>query len=510
VVLLLGLLVSLIILLPQVRQFILSMIEQLVLHRKFQQPQKWMEELFKYALASSGFMILLSFFLLTLPGRKLVNKSESKDETNNRIYFNTDILREIIFSEKFFAGFALISGFIMFSIAFFRATNTGITYDEASTYINYVLPNVFDSLSKNQSLNNHFLNSFCIRVIMFFSQSKCNELLIRFPNLVFYCIYFIFSYLIAKQYKNLFFIFTLFISNYYLNEFFGLARGYGMACACIAGICYFFEKWKSVYKSNKTDSLYFYLFLFFCFLAALSNSITLYIIFCFLVLINFKYKKDLFKLSYFPFFIIFFLAALHSVMFSNRGGESVYSTHSIYSSIMSIPNMFSNSKYLTFLIALLFLLSFIYLMKKTRAKDDYCWILVIFTVICIVSQLVFHRGYPVAREMIPFYPISVIIIANALKHTPNWKMAKPAFVVCTYVLCFQFFLKIDTKSTRDWNDNYLIRNIVYSYIASHDIFAGREEFLSFIKTSQELQHNNPAFTFYAEKAEFFLRNRTEE
>jgi hypothetical protein len=65
-------------------------------------------------------------------------------------------------------------------------------------------------------------------------------------------------------------------------------------------------------------------------------------------------------------------------------------------------------------------------------------------------------------------------------------------------------LKIDTKSTRDWNNNYPIRDAVFTYIYSHDILANDEEFRSFIDDP------NPVFAFYAEKAKYFLKTNTGE
>lgn len=508
--LLLGILISLIILLPEVRQFIILAIEQKVLNRELQSPQIWIQKLFYFSLAAIPSIILIGFLFLTSPGRKLANKIELESKIANQVYFSKEKLVEIISSEKFFTVFCLLSGFLVFSMAFFRAANTGITHDEAFTYLYYVLPNIYDSFIRNPILNNHLLNSFCIRAVNFFSQSGYNELLIRFPNLIFYCIYLYFSFLIAKQYKNRFFIYILFISNYYLNEFFGLARGYGMACACINAACYFFEKWKISHINKRADNYHFLCFMLFCSTGALSNSITLYIILSFLLIINFKYRKDLLKLSYVPFYIIFFLSALYPILFSNRGGEDVYSTYSIISSIMSLPNMFSNSRYPSFMIAVLSFLSFIYLSIKTRAKNDYCLILAIFFIVCIVSQIIFNRGYPVMREMIPLYPVFVIIMANTLEYIPNWNIKKPLFLVCTIALCLQFYLKIDTKSTRDWNDNYSIRDMVYSYIASNDIIANREEFQSFIEENQESSGSFPVFIFYTVKAELFLKDRIEK
>jgi hypothetical protein len=507
-ILLFGLLGSLVLLLPQSRQFACNLIEQSVLHRELRNSDKWKNKLLEYALISSGLILTIGFCLLTKPGRKLVNKTEP--EGGNSWKVDIHILKTFLYSEIFFAAFVVFTGMAVFLIALFRAANTSITWDEALTYQYYVLPSIFDSFIKNQMLNNHLLNSFCIRMIMFLSQSRYNELLIRFPNLIFYCIYIIFAYKIAKRQKNKYFVFILFISNYYLNEFFGLARGYGMACACMTGVCYFFEKWKSVYISKENDNKSFLLFLFFCLLAALSNSITLYISLGFLILINFKYKKDILTLPNLFVYIVLFLIGLHSVNYSNRGGESVYSTHSLYSAVMSIPIMFSDSIYLTILIALVFFLSFCWVIIKTKVRDDYCLLLVIFIIVCIVSQLVFRRGYPVMREMLPFYPVFVLIVVDALKYFSNYKITKPILAICTLLLCFQFVLKINTKSTKDWNDNYSIRDNIYNYIGSHDVLNGNEEFMDFIKISQKQFNGNPVFIFYAEKTKYLLKNKIGE
>jgi hypothetical protein len=506
-ILFLGLLGSLVFLFPQPRPFARNFYEQQVLHRELRNPDTLENNLLECALISSGLILMIGFFFFFKPGRKLINKTELVGENSWKV--DIHILKTFLTSEIFFVAFVVFTGMAVFLTALFRAANTGITYDEAFTYLTYVLPNIFDSFAKGQLLNNHLLNSFCIRVIMFLSQSKYNELLIRFPNLFFYCIYIIFSYLIAKQYKNKYFVFVLFISNYYLNEYFGLARGYGMACACMTGACYFFEKWKSIYINKKNDSMPFLLFLFFCSLGALSNSITLYTSLCFLMLVNFKYKKDVFALPNFPFFIIFFITALHTFMFSG-GILPVYSTSSIYYSIMSIPNMFTDVTYLAFLIVMVFFLSFSWVMLKTKTKDDYCWVSVIFIIICIVSQIAFRRGYPATREMVPFYPIFVIVIANALKYFSNYKITKPILVACIVLLCFQFFIKINTKSTKDWNDNYSIRDNIYNYIGSHDVLNDNEEFMDFIKISYEQSSGNPVFTFYAEKTEYKKKNKIGE
>jgi hypothetical protein len=395
-------------------------------------------------------------------------------------------------------------GAFVFMIAFFRAANTGITWDEALTYELYVLPNMFDSFFKHQLLNNHILNSLLIRLAGFIAQSKYNELAIRAPSLFSCVIYIFFSYCLSQKSKNRYFVFTLFILNYYLNEFFGLARGYGMACTFITGAIYFFEKWKSCLKNKISDNKSFHLFMLFCSLAVLSNTITLYIVFCFLVIINFKYKKDLFKFSMIFYFFIFLLAALHAIISSRRGGAGVYSSHNFYDCVISIPSMFSNSKYLVLLLSLLFCLMFIYLTIKTKIKNDYLLVFIIFIVVCIIGQLVFHRGFPLMREMIPFYPVCVLIIANALEHLPNGKITKSILAFCIILLSFQFIIKIDTKTTKDWSDNYIIRNNIYSYVVSHDIIHQKSEYQDFIDNYRSTLNGNPVISFYEQKISHFL------
>ena len=71
----------------------------------------------------------------------------------------------------------------------------------------------------------------------------------------------------------------------------------------------------------------------------------------------------------------------------------------------------------------------------------------------------------------------------------------------------------DIKRTKPWYDDYAIKGVVYSYIASHDILANREEFLSFIKsfkTSQGSSLGHPVYIFYFQKTGLNLEDKAEE
>jgi hypothetical protein len=104
------------------------------------------------------------------------------------------------------------------------------------------------------------------------------------------------------------------------------------------------------------------------------------------------------------------------------------------------------------------------------------------------------------REMIPFYPVCVLIIANALDYTPDFKIIRPVLVLCTGILFYQFAVKINTKSGAD------LRDEIFSYAASHDITGEREAYLRFLDDCRTKFKGNPAVDFYAQKLEFFWAN----
>jgi hypothetical protein len=504
--------ISLAVLLPQTRRFIIYVTEEFFLYRKLGSSLKWMNRLFTLAmlgLVCSALSVILGLSpLWNSRLRKIFNKTEEKHNTN-MARLSPRTVSNFFSSDGVFAGFVLLASVFIFVIAFSRAASTGITWDEALTYERYVLPaDIIQSYIQSRMLNNHILNSLLIRIVGFVSKIEYNESLIRFPSLLFYCIYIVFSYLIARRSKSPYLVFVLFVSNYYVNEFFGLARGYGIACACITGAVYFFEKWKCR-KDNRISDKYFHYVMICCSLAALSNAITLYVIFGFLMLLNFKYKKDILKISNTLYFLIFFIVACYTVISSNRGGESVFSSHNFSHMLLSIPFMFVHSKFLILLIAVLFILCAAFVMIKEKGRNDYVILLIVFCTICFISQLAFRRGYPVAREMIPFYPICVVIIANLLGSLSNFKIIKPLSMIFILIMCIQFVNKIDTRGTFDWRDNYPIRDEMFAYISSHDIIANKAEYRIFVEAIKTKYSNNPVVSFYDNKINLLLGDKNE-
>jgi hypothetical protein len=146
---------------------------------------------------------------------------------------------------KFFI-FAIALGGFVWIVALARAAETALTWDEAYTYLRYSAPNIFiSSLPSMQTVNNHILNTFLIRLASFLTNTEYSELIIRFPNIFFAIIYIVFSYKISKNIKYSYFAFSLLIANYYLNEYFSLARGYSMSASAMVAALYYFIRFRA-------------------------------------------------------------------------------------------------------------------------------------------------------------------------------------------------------------------------------------------------------------------------
>ncbi|MDR1317476.1 MAG: hypothetical protein LBK13_11455 [Spirochaetales bacterium] len=483
---------------PQVREMFIEMTQRYVFSQKLK-PHHIVEAREILEIVAAGgifFIVIFDFLALTGPGKFLLTKAGFIDIHKAQLLdMGKSFLQNRIFNRPFDL-FVFFTGFFVLMVCVSRAANTGITYDEASTYFDLVYPGILEALMRSQYLNNHILNSLLIRFVCFITQTKFNEFFIRLPSILSYCVYIIFAYRIARKSNFQYFIFILFIANYYLNEFFGLARGYGMAAACILAALYYFENW----KKNTDNAFFFHCFMIWCSLAALANGIALYTIFSVLVIITFKYRRNIVKLSNSIYLFIFLMVALFVILMS-RPGKSLASADSFYVSIISaVFGSFAQSPYLMFAGFAAFIGALIYGLVKTKYKNDYGLIYIIFISICFISNVIFRRGYPNSREMIPFYPVMVFVVADALKYMKSGILPKFLFTSISAVLCVQFMLQINIESIKSWGDDYKIRNEILVYALTNDIAgSGKVEFQKFIDS-----YHNPVARFYAQKLDLAI------
>jgi hypothetical protein len=497
---------SAVILFQPVRQFIISIVEQVILHHSLQN-HLWNKFLIYDAMAGICLMIFVDLFMIierpldVLIFRKAPPCFPTNEEmtTESGTFVDPPKHLKIWETDRAFLFFVCFTGLFVLLITIFRAQYTGITYDEAFTYLNYVFPGFTTYLFgfNTHFLNDHVLNSLLARLACFATNTQYNEFVIRLPNVLAYIAYIFFACSVVKTKKYRYFFFLLFIGNYYLNEFFGLARGYGIATACIAGALYFFEKWKVTHG----HIIYFHLFMVFCSLAALANQITLYVILGMLILIVFKYRYNIIRFSNIIYFLIFVLMGLYCI-WASRTGMPIGSSSFYFGIIDSIPSMFSRLIPLKACIFVGFIGILLFGMLKTRGKSDYGLIFLIFVGICTFGLVVFHRRYPIKREMIPLYPVIVLTIIDAIKYLPSKKIVTSIITLIGIVLCFQFTVKIDLKSTSAWGGDYSIREEIYAYALHNNITETKGiQFKTFID-----RYDNPAAQFYKEKIELFFES----
>ncbi|MDR2072715.1 MAG: hypothetical protein LBP60_04695 [Spirochaetaceae bacterium] len=437
----------------------------------------------------------IDFFALTPPGRYILDKVNFIDIKKTDLAAGLKSFQEKFYGKRF-ELFALTIGAGILLLAVARAANICMTYDEAATYINYVQRDFIKGMLSRQFLNNHILNSLLIRFSCFVSQTQYDEFFIRLPNLIFYGAYILFAFRIARSTDHPYIIFILCVSNYYLNEFSSLARGYGMAAACMLGTLYYFDLLRNDIHNKKILHLFFL----WASLAALANGITLYTLCGLLLLMVILYRIHIVKLSLCPYFLILAFSAAF-VMIMGRQGRPVASTHDFFDSITIAPfGTFSLNTYaVTLGVSVLFQVLVIFNLFKSRFRNDYALIYIIFLGVSLLSNALFHRGYPISREMIPFYPVVVYIIKDAIDFCKETRVKKTGLCILGIVLCLQFVLQINIRYIPEWGNDYRIRREVLEYINRK----GRESaaYRQFIDN-----YGNPAADFYDQKYDLFLED----
>lgn len=141
-------------------------------------------------------------------------------------------------------AFALVSGLGLLGYASERARRIEITYDEALTYLAYVLHPVRMMFTYNGgSANNHVLNSLAMKATSaLFGPS---EFALRLPNLAGFGAFLVFSWLLLRRYAPPVFALGGFVAtagNPLLLEYFSVARGYGLALGFVIPGLYFLAR----------------------------------------------------------------------------------------------------------------------------------------------------------------------------------------------------------------------------------------------------------------------------
>ncbi|MDR0598024.1 MAG: hypothetical protein LBG14_05910 [Treponema sp.] len=149
-------------------------------------------------------------------------------------------------------------------------------------------------------------------------------------------------------------------------------------------------------------------------------------------------------------------------------GKPIAVTRSFFDSIVTaVFSSFSMSiSFLTITLFVVFIGILTYLLIKTKGKNDYGWIYIIFISVSLISNILLGRGYPLSREMLPFYPVIVFVVAEGLDCMKPGKITRSLCILAGSLLCFQFFIQIDVTGTRDWREDYRRRSEILHFLAA--------------------------------------------
>ena len=407
--------------------------------------------------------------------------------------------------EKKFEIYIVLIALLLFSILIYRVNSMPITYDEAYTYVNYVKTDfkgiIRPLVTKGTILaNNHYLNSFLISMVDLITGIKYNEFLIRLPNIFFYFVYLLFSYKVSNKYKHKYLIFNLLVFNYGVHEFFGLARGYGMACALTLIGMYFLKLWLEDIKSYGNLNICYYALLLSCF----ANSVALigfasviifsqlYILICSGIKENFNYVKTQF-LKILPIFPALAVIIRYHFRISREGLPLYGGNNGFLNSVLvsglelyGINNKIS--LFITFLL-LISLVVLIILKRKQVCKFGPYYLIVFYFVLLIIMTKVFNKPWITGRELIPSYPIILLSIYE-LVDAIEFKF-KFVYVLATIIVALPFLLNLDFHKTRLWKGDFETRNKLY------DVYYNKKK----IKYNE--QKDSYSYQFYRDKILYY-------
>lgn len=380
---------------------------------------------------------------------------------------------------NFFSIYAAIVSIFVWLITLIRAANTGITYDEAYTYLYY--SNTVTGFCSLDLANNHPINTLLIYLSSHFSGESYNEFIIRLPNILAFGVYLFISYKLSKVQKFSFLTFSLLVLNYYLDEFFGLARGYGISTTFILIAMY-------IYISNRKSERNLILSLILLTFASATIYSNLVVLVSFSLCIVFfdigiKNLTKFLKRNFAPLFIIVVIALFLTYCFSivTDTGKPVFG-YNDYNFFKAVP--FSFAKMFTFneirqlilvLIGIIILASGLITNIKQLGNTPFTILLLVTYLLTFLIAVILKKPLPTDRLLLPNYPIlilaiceNIVLFINLIKSKVLILFYKTLLGFATLLLIINFCLSINITYTRDWKGNYPIKSIIYRMAISHE------------------------------------------
>lgn len=373
----------------------------------------------------------------------------------------------------------------LFVTVLIRSAVSGITYDEACTYLGFGLidlfrPRTLYALFSREGCiaNNHWLNTILIRLLQMTVRADYSEFVIRLPSLCFFALYLVgLAYAYRRGHCSLPALLLL-VSNYYLLEFYGLARGYGMANTCVFFACLSWIKWRD---SGYSEDRHLRWLMLYMSLGVFANTIVLLLYPAFGLLCLYRLvqrgRLGAFMKSSGVLFGLFMLFSLVMVKYHMNvsspekplytGGEMGF----FDSVIRGCAAMFVGGGRAAAVVgAAVALSAALCLAVQGRAllERDFSLMLILFVVTNVLLELALRKGYITGRVLLPFYAFVVFcfqeLYAAGWERLLEWggrralANLEKARAVLTGAVCaalvLSCLLQTDLHTTREWNEDY--------------------------------------------------------
>lgn len=394
--------------------------------------------------------------------------------------------------------YLLAASVFVWSIALLRARTACLTYDEAYSYCSYIHPLELTKLSSIKAVftdcfaNNHILNTVLCNLAVKLSGRYWNDFVIRIPVLIFFGIYLAMVIVMYQKKKIGCIAATFLIWNYYMNEFFGLARGYGLAAAMVMAALVMYQLWCD---SACQKFRYLSLFLLFMTLGVAANTIVLLIFAAFIPYIGYRLLRSKKLLRYagcqcfvwIPLLMVNILMLRYHLMVTG-GDKPLYIGEGIWENVCAgyARFLFTNeiAAQAAAVAASMLVIVGLVLFVVNRRCGQSCYLFpgLCYFAILLVLQFLVRLGIPRGRELLPSYPVVVLLLAECIreigtffkKRIPSERAAVCRSVSNTFgalagaVFIVLFLFRIDLESYSEWRDEKDYREIAYDAVTNPD------------------------------------------
>ena len=319
---------------------------------------------------------------------------------------------------------------------------TPLTYDEAYTYLNYVLTKDYFNLGL---ANNHLLGTLLMGFTSLFSNS---ELFLRAPSIVSGVLYIFLAYKFSGKYNYSYLILFIFLLNPLIIDFFSLARGYSISTTLNLTSIYLY-----VYSDNKLKYPLVVFLLWLSSLAIFINLVTLFII----IFLNYFFQKKAIKDVYVnitnALFIVLSWPIINWVFEITKENKPLYGNEIeilLFERVVTIfgfvGTYFVNSILLCIVFVCLTLFIYFKFYSVSRIKT-FSTVLFFLTLIClIVIPVIFGRPFPVNRVLLPFIPIFQLLLVSIFGEIDD-KVSK---IVIIFLLLSNFIFSYSLEESLVW------------------------------------------------------------